>query len=491
MKTRTLRTSKLSRRAAVFALAVLVGAGVGGAVVVVRFAVEAADSPLELALCSIALLLFLGGFVTSVVHLARLGGSRRPVLSGDVATLERAALTDSLTGLRNHRAFHEDLKREIALRNRSGTPFSVLMIDLNRLKQVNDTLGHQAGDERIGAVADAIRSTLRGEDCGYRVGGDEFMIVLPAQRAWGALSVANRLHGTMATRSDSSVTVGIAESTVTESKDTVLKRADLALYEAKRCNLGTVVFSPELDPQRDDAVSPEEATHAQELIATVLARAVDAKDVGTRSHCETVSALSVMIGERLGLAPDRLRRLRIAGLLHDVGKIGIADSILQKPGPLTRDEWRIMRTHSSVGHSIVSATELDEEAGWVLHHHERYDGTGYPSGVPGDEIPLESRIIFVADAFEAMTADRPYRPGRSPAEALDELAAYAGTQFDPLCVAALRAIFEHEPAVPLGVELDPRDEVATRRSVRARRSELSRDGQFENGLKSPRTSADR
>src|SRR5262249_43513959 len=159
--------------------------------------------------------------------------------------------------------------------------------------------------------------------------------------------VANRLHGAMATRSDSSVTVGIAESTVTESKDTVLKRADLALYEAKRCHLGTVVFSPELDPQRDDAERQEEARHAQELIATALARAVDAKDVGMRRHCETVAALSVMIGEGLGLAPERLRRLRVAGLLHDVGKIGIADSILQKPGPLTRDEWRIMRMHSS------------------------------------------------------------------------------------------------------------------------------------------------
>src|SRR5262249_25795271 len=155
---------------------------------------------------------------------SRVAGSRDPVVPEEVATLERAALTDSLTGLRNHRAFHEDLKREIALRNRSGTPFSVLMIDLNKLKQVNDTLGHQAGDERIKAVADALRSTLRGEDAGYRVGGDEFMVILPAQRAWGALNVANRLHGAMATRSDSSVTVGIAESTVTESKDTVLKR---------------------------------------------------------------------------------------------------------------------------------------------------------------------------------------------------------------------------------------------------------------------------
>jgi len=491
MTIKGLRTSKLSRRVALFALALLVCAGVSGAVIVVRFVLESASSPLELAASSLALLLFLGGFVTSVVQLARMAGSGRSVVRADVATLERAALTDSLTELRNHRAFHDDLKREIAIRNRTGKPFSVLMIDLNRLKQVNDTLGHQAGDERIRAVAEALRTTLRGEDCGYRVGGDEFMVILPGQRAWGALNVASRLHGAMAVRTDASVTVGIAESTVTESKDTVLKRADLALYEAKRCRLGTIVFSPELEPQRDGEERREETRHVQELIATALARAVDSKDVGARSHSETVGALSAMIGERLGLAPERLRRLRIAGLLHDVGKIGIADSILQKPGPLTHEEWQIMRTHSSVGHSIVSATEFDEEAGWVLHHHERVDGNGYPAGVVGDQIPLESRIIFVADAFEAMTADRPYRPGRSPAEALDELVAYAGTQFDPLCVAALCAVFEHDPAVPLGLRLEERDEVAARRTVRALREELTRGAQSENALKSPRTSADR
>src|SRR5581483_5066643 len=158
-----------------------------------------------------------------------------------------------------------------------------------------------------------------------------------------------------------------------------------------------------LEPERDET-PPEETRHMQELIAAALARAVDAKDAGTRNHCETVGALSAMIGEQLGLEPRRLRQLRLAGLLHDVGKIGIADSILLKPGPLSEKEWEVMRTHAYVGHSIVSATELEEEARWVLHHHERFDGAGYPRGSVGDEIPLESRIIFVADAFEAMSA---------------------------------------------------------------------------------------
>ena len=476
------------------AAGVLAALAIFGAVALARMpGVEWPTSTANILALAASGLVFLVGFVGGILKLAQLAGSRRPipaVVPSEVATLEQAALTDSLTGLRNHRAFHEDLKREIARRNRTGTPFSILMIDLNKLKQINDTLGHQAGDERIKAVGEAIRATVRDQDGGYRVGGDEFMVMLPAERAWGALNAANRLHTEVAARGNASVTVGIAESTVTESKDTLIRRADLALYEAKRCHLGTVVFSPDLEPQRDEPVS-EETRHTQELIAASLARAVDAKDTGTRNHCETVGALSALIGERLGLAPDRLRRLRVAGLLHDVGKIGIADSILQKPGPLSEEEWTIMRTHAGVGHNIVSATELEEEARWVLHHHERFDGAGYPNGAAADEIPLESRIIFVADAFEAMTADRPYRSGRSPQDALEELAANAGTQFDPLCVAALCSVFEFTPSTPLEAELVEPDELGARRNARAEREGLLRAFEAEDALKSRRLGADR
>jgi HD-GYP domain-containing protein (c-di-GMP phosphodiesterase class II) len=138
------------------------------------------------------------------------------------------------------------------------------------------------------------------------------------------------------------------------------------------------------------------------------------------------------------MSPDRVAKLRLAGLLHDVGKIGITDSILQKPGPLTDAEFAIMKTHTRLGHAIVSAAERPDEAGWILHHHERLDGSGYPLGLVGEQIPLESRIILVADAFEAITADRPYRQHRSPGVALAELTRCSGTQFDPVCVEALR-----------------------------------------------------
>jgi HD-GYP domain-containing protein (c-di-GMP phosphodiesterase class II) len=151
-----------------------------------------------------------------------------------------------------------------------------------------------------------------------------------------------------------------------------------------------------------------------------------------------VSELCALIGQALGMSRDRIAQLRLAGLLHDVGKIGIIDSILQKPGPLTDDEYQVMKTHTRLGHAIVSAAERPDEADWILHHHERIDGGGYPDGLKGDQIPLESRIILVADAYEAITADRPYRAHRSPEVALAELERCAGTQFDAGCVEALR-----------------------------------------------------
>ena len=356
--------------------------------------------------------------------------------------LERAALTDSLTGLGNHRAFHEALKRLIEQRSRSRSAswFSVIALDLDGLKEINDTFGHQAGDDVIRALGDLLRDTIRAGDSAYRVGGDEFMVILPGERAWGAFTLAQRLQVGAATRTRKvSVAAGIGETVDLESKDTVIRRADLALYEAKRSNRKTVVYSPALEPMPATRDRQGERRHLK-VLATALARAVDAKDASTRTHCETVSELCVLIAHQLELEPERVARLRVAGLLHDVGKIGITDAILLKEGPLGEDECDVMRTHPVIGDNIVAAANLVDEARWILHHHERFDGGGYPDGLRGDEIPLESRIILVADAFEAIVADRPYREGRSPGEALDELERHAGTQFDPNCVRALRQV---------------------------------------------------
>ena len=213
------------------------------------------------------------------------------------------------------------------------------MLDLDGLKEINDTLGHQAGDERLRAVAECLRATMRASDGAYRTGGDEFMVLLPDERAWGAFTFAQRLQREVAQPSHGvTFSCGIAEATAFESAETLLRHADLALYEAKRTGRRIVVYSDGLAPK--PAAPPEErATRRhQRLLATALAQAVDAKDSGTRNHCETVSALCVLIGQALGLDAERLEQLRLAGLLHDVGKIGIADALLRKPGPLDADE---------------------------------------------------------------------------------------------------------------------------------------------------------
>jgi diguanylate cyclase (GGDEF)-like protein len=395
----------------------------------------------KLAAAALAVLLALG-LATCGVALVRLVSHRRRRTRArreEFIRLREAALTDSLTGLGNHRSFHEDLRREIARRTRSGSCFSLVMLDLNGLKQLNDRLGHQAGDERIQAVADCLRATMRATDAAYRTGGDEFMILLPNERAWGALEFARRLQEeTLRNPTKPAVTCGITESVAFETADTLLQRADLALYDAKRSARQIVLYADGLAPK--PAANPEAGATRREhrLLATALARAVDAKDAGTRNHCETVSELCVLIGQALGLDAERIERLRLAGLLHDVGKIGVSDGILRKPGRLDEDEAAEMSSHVRVGHAIVAAAELEEEARWVRHHHEHFDGSGYPDGLSGEEIPPESRIILVADAFEAMTADRPYRRARPVLEALAELDRLSGTQFDPACVDALR-----------------------------------------------------
>jgi HD-GYP domain-containing protein (c-di-GMP phosphodiesterase class II) len=233
------------------------------------------------------------------------------------------------------------------------------------------------------------------------------------------------------------VAVGVAEASPLEGAFDLVRHADLALINAKRTNRQAIVYSAELEGTVEGEPLPADE-HQLRVLSTALARAVDAKDSYTRSHSETVSNLCILTGSELGLSPDRLAKLRIAGLLHDVGKIGTPDAILNKPSGLTEAEYETIKEHPVLGEGIIGAADLDEEARWVRHHHERPDGQGYPDGLRGDEISIEARIIGVADAFEAMISDRPYRQGRSESEALDELERYSGSQFDPDCVAALR-----------------------------------------------------
>ena len=299
-------------------------------------------------------------------------------------------------------------------------------------------------------VAEKVRSVLGAEDRAARIGGDEFALILPSRTASEAEAIAMHLEREIVGFGlETGASCGVAGwPTAGPSQNLLLFNADRALYDAKVARRAGASRGPGLLRPGVGAAGADPSVAAGEHrrgLTAALARAVDAKDSYTRGHCETVAELCAAIATELGHEARRVLKLRLAGLLHDVGKIGIADAILQKPGHLTDEEFEVMKMHSALGHSILYSAELFDEARWVLHHPERVDGQGYPHGLSGEEIPRESRIILVADAFEAMTSDRPYRRGRSEPEALAELHRCSGTQFDGECVAALTRVVDRDP----------------------------------------------
>ena len=367
---------------------------------------------------------------------------RTPTRSDDpeLARLVSEARTDSLTRLANHREFHDRLAAEIERRNTTGSVFSLMAVDLDGLKAVNDSFGHQAGDAHIVRIAQALQTEVGTAGTVFRTGGDEFMILLPDLRNWHAINLAHRIHSATASASAvRALSIGVTESKGTEHRNALIRQADLALYEAKRAKLAAVAYQPGLEPA-DAQANGEGLSEHLKALASALARTVDVRDCGTSNHSEIVSELAAAIAAHHGIDGQQLERIRVAALLHDVGKISVPDVVLHKPGALAKSEQAVMREHVTVGRDLLVAAGFAEEATWVLHHHERYDGKGYPDALSGEDIPFESRIIAVADAFEAMTGERPYRETLTTEQAVAELTALAGTQFDASCVRAVAEI---------------------------------------------------
>jgi len=367
----------------------------------------------------------------------------------------RLALTDPLTGLGNHRHFHERLQRELQTAEENGTSLTLCFVDIDDFKNINDHFGHPSGDRVLSQVAGKLRQG--GE--AFRLGGDEFALLLVDEDEETALtaasSIVERVHALDLDHIGSvRASAGLATFPVQgHGRDELIRLADSALYWAKEHGKNRVrLYRPdlvELAELKRLAAGPDRA--ARYRAAASLAKAVDARDTYTGSHSERVAELSARVAMRLGLDAEQVELTRLAGSLHDLGKLAIPEEILRKPGELTDSERLVLERHPQIGFRMLDSLGVDPVADIVLHHHERWDGAGYPNGLRGDEIPFGARIIFVADAYDAITSDRVYSPARSSGVALGELERCAGTQFDPAIIAAFAEELEAVGATPIAV----------------------------------------
>jgi diguanylate cyclase (GGDEF)-like protein/putative nucleotidyltransferase with HDIG domain len=368
---------------------------------------------------------------------------QRKRIAGLRARIADSNRTDPLTGLLNRRAFEELLEMELERAARAGRPMSVIVGDIDGFRAVNERHGHAAGDTALQAVAQNALKWKRRIDLAARIGGEEFALLLPETDERGAFIVAERLRrATHRSFVDDVVGMTFSFGVATapgHATDGVglLRAADSATAAAK--NLGgdrTVIYSDEVARMLAE-VGGQASGELQLATVIALAEALDIRDTGTGQHSHTVGRYAEMMARELGFDEERVERVQLAGVLHDIGKIGIPDRVLSKPGPLDADEWQEMYTHPEIGARLLSRPEFDDLRAWILAHHERPDGLGYPHALSAPEIPLEARILAVADAYEAMTADRVYRPALGEEAARAELEAGAGTQFDARVVEAL------------------------------------------------------
>ena len=355
-----------------------------------------------------------------------------------VRQMAEASRIDLVTGLLNRRGFQEQLDSELSRARRSGAKVSMVIGDVDHFVEVARRLGPDAAELAIERTGGALERSKRKMDAAARIGGQEFAFVLPDTDEHGGYVVAERLRAGVARDTANlqvpvHVSFGVAcfpdHGKTAEELFTATCQAVAAAKQLGRDR--TVMHSPEIGAilaERRGRADRESEVHLATIL--ILAEALDIRDTGTARHCQSVGRFASAMAAELGLPAATVERVRLAGILHDVGKLGVSDAILRKPGPLTPEEWEEMRRHPEIGARILSTTAFDDIRGWVLRHHERLDGAGYPGGLSGDELSVESRILAVGDAYEAMTADRAYRAAIGVEAAKQELRANADTQFD-------------------------------------------------------------
>jgi len=391
------------------------------------------------------------------------------------------ANTDELTGLPNRRCFFDILEREILRAKIDGLDVAVMMIDIDHFKSTNDTYGHQGGDEVLKQLGKILRENIYPLDVAARYGGEEFVVLMPATTAVRALQAAARLRKVIdhypwkVGDQQICITVSIGLISVDSynlvNGYDIVEKADAALYAAKRHGRNCVVCWDEIKLQEEPAVPENKLYHELQKKVASLSRQLQSHALGTISaltqvmdmvlkdpyltqHGENVSTYAIAISKELGLSEELQEKIGTAALLQDIGKIAIPESILKKTTPLTEDEMNIIKQHPMTAVRILESVGIFKNHLQIIKdHHEKFDGSGYPNGLKGREISIGSRILSVADAFDAMTSERHYSPAKSIDKAFAEIQACSGSHFDPEIVDALNKAWQkHKNDWPLSAK---------------------------------------
>ena len=389
------------------------------------------------------------GMSSETLSLAQATAAQLAIALENVRRYEEAqylAERDSLTRLLNYRGISKRLEQEVARCASSGATFGLVMIDVDNFKLFNDAYGHAVGDRALQQVARALNTSLRRSDAVARYGGDEFIAVLPDSSPEASVTLVKRIRATLETTpfdvgGGRIVPIKMSYGIATYPDDgrkaaELLAAVDANLYRSKQRGGNIITSSGGDDDFRPALMGSFSALDG--LVTTV-----DKKDHYTRRHSDDVTELALALASKMGLSVETQRSVRMAGLLHDIGKVGVPDHILRKPAELDDEERKVVRNHVTLGELIIQGIPNQEEVvGAVGSHHERYDGKGYPRGLRGENIPLLGRMLAVTDAFSAMTTDRPYRKALPIEEAKAELSRVAGTQLDPELVDAFLDVLE-------------------------------------------------